>query len=102
MGTIDRLKCNMTERPVLKACPICGSAPVLKTDSLDYGNGHGYPGCFLYRFECSGCGMITTDEKTDIYDKAGAPTAEQRAAREWNETVDYVADLIKKTNGGKL
>ena len=92
MGTVDMIKERMNK---VKACPICGSAPVLKRDSLDRGNGHGYPGCYDMHYECAGCGIIKGGETTDIYDKPGEPTAEQRAAQDWNEIVDYVNELIE-------
>ena len=102
MGTVDRLKERMNKGGfgdvIVKACPICGAAPKLNKCSLDYGNGHGYPGNYTYQYECSGCGIIQAEETNDIYDEEGEPTAEQRAAKDWNEVVDYVNELIAKTH----
>lgn len=98
MGTVDRIKERMNKGAITKACPICGSAPKLHKWDLGYGNGHGYPGNNAMYYECSGCGIIKAGETNDIYDEEGQPTAEQRAAQDWNEVVDYVNDLINKTH----
>lgn len=95
MGTVEEIKERIkrrTGKSFVKACPICGSAPELKKDSLDYGNGHGYPGCYVYHYECGGCGIIKAGSYDTIYNKYDE--AENKAAKDWNEVVDYVNDLI--------
>ena len=44
MGTVDKIKERMNKGTIVKACPICGSAPELHKWDLGYGNDHGYPG----------------------------------------------------------
>lgn len=105
MGTVDKIKARMNqdskEVMIAHVCPICGAAPKLEKNSLDRGNGHGYPGYFTYQYICSGCGIIQAEETTDIYDEEGKPTAAQRAAQDWNEVAEYVNELITKTHGKK-
>ena len=85
----------------LKGCPICGSAPTLRKDSLDRGNGHGYPGNYVYRYECTCCGNVKGGETNDIYDKAGELNAEQRARQSWNKSVNEINSFIYKKNRKK-
>lgn len=80
----------------LKGCPICGSAPTLRKDSLDRGNGHGYPGCYVYHYECSCCGNVKGGETNDIYDEEGKLNAEQRARQSWNNSVNEINAHIRK------
>lgn len=80
----------------LKGCPICGSSPVLKKDSLDYGNGHGYPGNYVYHYECTCCGNVKGGETNDIYDEKGKPNADQRARESWNKSVNEINAYIRK------
>ena len=37
----------------LSKCPICGHTPIIDKESLDRGNGHGYPGHYKYDIKCS-------------------------------------------------
>lgn len=105
MGTVDKIKARMNpdsrDGVIAQVCPICGAAPKLEKHSLDRGNGHGYPGYFTYQYVCSGCGIIQAEETTDIYDEKGKPTAEQRAAKDWNEVVEYINELSIQTHKKK-
>ena len=40
----------------LNNCPICGHTPIIDRESLDRGNGHGYPGHYEYKISCSNKG----------------------------------------------
>lgn len=101
MGTVDQIKERMNRGTIVKACPICGSAPELKKWDLGYDSGRGYPGCHAMYYVCSGCGIIKSEETNDIYDERANLNAEQRAAKDWNEVVDYVDDLIEKNRKSK-
>lgn len=101
MRAITELKERMSKGLMVKPCPICGAAPVLRKYDLDRGNGHGYPGYYDYQLECSGCGIIEGARTTDLYDDKQKLTAEQRAVQDWNETVDFVNELIDKTRQNK-
>lgn len=36
----------------LLSCPICGNSPIIESESLDKGNGQGYPGKYFYYIVC--------------------------------------------------
>lgn len=104
MGTVDKLKERMNKNAITegaKQCPICGASPALDKRSLDFGNGHGYPGCHAYQYKCSKCGIIKSEETYDIGDDEEELTAEQRALKDWNETVDYINSLIENRDKQK-
>ena len=88
---------------VIKPCPICGSAPFLSVKSLDFGDGHGYPGNYMYHYNCPCCGILETDGYSDVYDMDGEhPLATIKVAKEWNELVDYVNGYLeRKGNKGQ-
>ena len=105
MSSVKKLKAKIqtTENhySAIKVCPICGAYPHLMENNLDRGNGHGYPGCFLYWYECPSCGLIKSEAVgSDIHDKNRTKEkALQKAADGWNELVDYINILIDKTRG---
>jgi len=105
MSSVEKLKAKVqttgNRHILIKTCPICGAYPHLIENDLDRGNGHGYPGCFLYWYECPSCGLLKSEARgSDIHDKNRTKeTAVQDAAEDWNELVDYINDLIDKTRG---
>ena len=81
----------------LNNCPICGHMPIIFTESLDRGNGHGYPGHSTYYVECSNeqCPLSREDprfEYNDIYCDKDEVYEDLIAA--WNENVVKVNELI--------
>jgi len=96
MGTIDRIKSIKEKATIAKTCPICGAAPKLRSSQYDpWGDGAGYMTDYWY--ECGGCGIIKagsfSDDGSSRYDER--KNAETEAAKDWNEVVDYVNDLIE-------
>lgn len=80
----------------VKNCPICKGIPIFKTESLDRGNGHGYPGCYLYKLACSNkmCPMSKEEACVDtVYNEPDV--AQKKVVDEWNKRVDEVETLIK-------
>ena len=72
--------------PPVKKCPWCGSPGDWIIDSLDKGNGRGYPGCCLIYVRCtnSECRAIAPNGKIDdIY--RTKQEAIKIAASKWNE-----------------
>lgn len=67
----------------IEYCPICGNKPVLEKVSLDYGNGHGYPGHYDYQVKCISCGMPTPQSATTVYHSE--EKAIHIAVEKWNK-----------------
>ena len=60
----------MPQFSIKKSCPFCLSMPAMVKESLDHGNGHGYPGNFTYSVQCTNqeCHIQPrTHEYDDIY-----------------------------------
>ena len=94
--TITRIKLIKEKATIVKACPICGSAPKLRSERYDpWGDGAGYMTDYWY--ECDGCGIIKAGNFSDGHHSV--EEAKKEAAKDWNEVVDYVNDLIE--NGRK-
>lgn len=54
----------------IKNCPFCGHSAFITKESLDRGNGHGYPGYYEYYIKCgnNSCKIRpTTDKLHNIY-----------------------------------
>lgn len=79
---------------IVESCPFCGNRPILKEHSLDYGNGHGYPGHYDYWFECPCCEEMKGQGVDDIY--GTRDTAKERAAQYWNTLVERQRKRISK------
>lgn len=75
------------------ACPICGDLPTIEKVSLDRGNGHGYPGCFMY-VVCCECGHMKGGRSDTVYHGDGE--AKQLAIDDWNCEVESVEKLMKQ------
>ena len=92
---------NMTLEGIpVKRCPICGGFPeLIETDLGAYHDG--YPGDFAYKYSCSKCGIIETENYSTVYESGDKNErrniAKKKVANEWNETVDLINDLIDKT-----
>lgn len=82
---IDIMKGENMKNFENKNCPYCNHKGVLRIGDLDRGNGHGYPGHYLYSIICPNpcCAMKPqTKEISDIYlDKE---VAIQSAWNDWN------------------
>lgn len=100
MGTVDRLKERLNKGSsgdvIVKACPICGAAPAIKSRGFDPWGDMGYDCCTEFWLECSGCGIIKAGAYDNIHDKDAE--AKNKATKDWNEVVDYVNELIAKTH----
>lgn len=80
------------KRPQIKPCPICGNVPLMETRSLDRGNGHGYPGCFLFSLECDVCGHVKS-EWHSIY--SNQDEAKITVIENWNAEVDKIEQFLQ-------
>lgn len=81
----------------LEMCAICGHTPVVLSDSLDRGNGHGYPGHYNYHIRCSNdeCPLSRTVpmfETDDIY--RSKEEAYKYLGNKWNVEMRKIRDLI--------
>lgn len=83
------------EKP--KLCPICGSMPILEKESMDYGNGHGYPGNSNYKVSCD-CGAMKGYGSGDTVYCKSHEEAKELAIKKWNEEVDKVEKLLEWRN----
>lgn len=75
-----------------KRCPICGSYPVLDTESLDRGNGHGYPGSYLYGYACPDCEIPKASQSDSI--SIDEKTALRKAKKYWEQEVDRIQKYL--------
>lgn len=80
-------------------CPICGHTPIVKTHSLDRGNGHGYPNHFSYSIICSNddCPLshpFPMLEETDVY--RSKEECYKYLCEVWNETSNKTRKLIEE------
>ena len=86
----------------LSNCPICGHTPIIDKESLDRGNGHGYPGNYEYKVSCSNKGNcplsrdIPMFSYTDIYCLPHEAVANLYAI--WNKEAEKIDELIKHRN----
>lgn len=94
----EEYKCRQRiedKRPVAGPCPICGSNPSLQIHYLGRPNGHGYPGCFTFRYKCPECGYLETDDIDSIY--RSEEDAVDMAANMWNNYSTDINNYINKT-----
>lgn len=70
----------------IKECPWCRCPGALHFDSLDKGNGRGYPGCFEVYVKCANdsCGAIAPHGKTDTVYRS-MEEAIKKAIDTWNK-----------------
>ena len=79
----------------VKACPVCGEHPVLRTESMGRPGGHGYPGHYEYLYRCEFCKLLSGSAWVhDIYDSP--EKANNRAKSLWNEEVDRIQNHLRK------
>ncbi|MCK9470333.1 MAG: Lar family restriction alleviation protein [Bacilli bacterium] len=78
----------------IKACPICGNIPHIEKESMDRGNGHGYPGCYEYIIKCSVCGYPTPQSCSTIYIKSHEE-AKAEVIKYWNTEVRQIEAFLK-------
>ena len=81
----------------LNSCPICGHTPVIASESLDRGNGHGYPGYFEYHIHCSNneCPLVRKVPMftaNDIY--LSSEKVYSLLYKKWNEETVKIENLI--------
>ena len=88
----------------IELCPICGSAPVLEKTSLDYGNGHGYPGHYDYQIKCISCNMPNFPVSADTVYCKSEEEAINIAIKKWNIQSKAITNnyLLKNTYLKKL
>ena len=91
---MSRIK--LTQNTELKRCPICGSMPLLDKNSLDRGNGHGYPGSYSYTFYCPVCGIVESKGYTDIGGTENE--AVKLATKNWNEKCEEIEKYLDWRN----
>jgi len=78
----------------IKPCPICGEAPERITTDLRRPNGGGYPGHYLYRYECQCCKLLKAEDTDDIY--RSKEEAINRAKTDWNTKVAEVQEYLSR------
>lgn len=78
----------------IKLCPICGEPPERITTDLRRPNGGGYPGHFLYRYECQCCKLLKGDDTDDIY--RSKDEAINHAKANWNINVAKVQSYLDR------
>lgn len=82
-----------TKRLFLKPCPLCGSAPQLKTYQCDpWGDGGGY--ATVYYYQCSGCGYIRAHEL--MFTSAYSSQIEEQVKEDWNSVVKEIITMMKE------
>lgn len=64
------MKIQLEQKLDLKACPICGSNPLLSIDDMGQSNGRGYPREFMYYFYCPFCQKLDGNSFTTVYTKS--------------------------------
>jgi len=82
-------------RPQVKPCPICGNTPLLDSCSLDHGNGHGYPGCYVYLLKCDVCGRVEAQSNSI---GCSDNEAKIQAIINWNAEVDKIEHFLANKN----
>lgn len=73
-------------------CPICGERPDYIKESLDYGNGHGYPGKYDLSYKCPRCGLIHSTTFHTIYDSE--EVVKNTAKKDWNQKCNVIRSYI--------
>ena len=79
------------KRIFLKPCPLCGSAPSLRSETCEpWGRGDGYATFLSYK--CTGCGYIQShgvmNDYTTIQD------ADEAAKAQWNKNVTEIETIL--------
>lgn len=77
---------TISQGPIIKNCPWCGSAPIFHSESLGEEGGRGYPGNYEYYMQCSNplCKAIAPHGKQDdIY--CSREEAINTAIKAWNK-----------------
>lgn len=85
------------QRPEIMNCAICGAKPRLIKESLDRGNGHGYPGAFEYQYVCDNCEIPEAEVVHDIYAQYN-PKLDviTDAIESWNKENQYIENFLKQ------
>ena len=89
------MKIQLEQRLDLKACPICGSSPLLSIEDMGQPNGRGYPGDFRYYFYCPFCQKVEGNSFTTVYTETKKECI-KKAAESWNEEVDKMKTFFIK------
>ena len=79
----------------LKQCPICGSFPLLDVESLDRGNGHGYPNFHSFAYYCPKCSLL---ESSGFIDSDSEEAAQDKALQNWNKLCTEVEKYLEWRN----
>lgn len=81
-----------TNRPKIKACPICGSMPIMRVNDMGRPDGRGYPGGLSYTLSCDCCKLPHPGSSTTIYT---APNkVEEVCINRWNSEVDRIQAFL--------
>ena len=87
-----------TKKIFLNPCPICGSAPELRSYRCDpWGDGAGY--ATAYYCQCSGCEYIRTPERLDT-SYSNDERTKDKAKEVWNSSVKEIREMIISNYGG--
>lgn len=76
----------------ISLCPVCGDPPRLVTTDLGRPGGHGYPGHYMYRYECEYCKLLKAGDADDVY--RNKEEAIQKAKLLWNEEAARIQNFI--------
>lgn len=85
---------NMKNKPlpIIKLCPICGSAPQLKIEDMGLPGGHGYPGCYSYTMSCPHCDLPKHVGSDTVYRPQN--DAHRKTIEDWNKEVERIQKFL--------